>query len=86
MTLSNMAAELGAQAGLIAPDETTADYIRAAGGEPGDLAAWQGDAEADYLEVHELHTIPSDWVFNAEGRWIGYRVGTAAAQDHVERP
>jgi 3-isopropylmalate/(R)-2-methylmalate dehydratase large subunit len=27
MTLSNMAAELGAQAGLIAPDETTAEYL-----------------------------------------------------------
>ena len=32
MTLSNMAAELGAQAGLIAPDETTIDYIHKAGG------------------------------------------------------
>ena len=32
MTLSNMAAELGAQAGLIAPDETTIDYIQKAGG------------------------------------------------------
>ena len=33
MTLSNMAAELGAQAGLIAPDETTIAYIEAAGGQ-----------------------------------------------------
>jgi len=32
MTLSNMAAELGAQAGLIAPDETTIAYIENAGG------------------------------------------------------
>lgn len=32
MTLSNMAAELGAQAGLIAPDDVTADYILNAGG------------------------------------------------------
>ena len=31
MTLSNMAAELGAQAGLIAPDEVTAEFIRATG-------------------------------------------------------
>jgi 3-isopropylmalate/(R)-2-methylmalate dehydratase large subunit len=54
MTLSNMAAELGAQTGLIAPDETTAAYIRAAGGDPGDIAAWQGDAGADYLEVHDF--------------------------------
>ncbi|MGB1357407.1 MAG: aconitase family protein, partial [Candidatus Puniceispirillaceae bacterium] len=32
MTMSNMAAELGAQAGLIAPDRVTADYVKAAGG------------------------------------------------------
>ena len=31
MTLSNMAAELGAQAGLIEADETTAKYLSAAG-------------------------------------------------------
>ena len=33
MTLSNMAAELGAQVGLIAPDETTIAYVEAAGGQ-----------------------------------------------------
>lgn len=33
MTLSNMAAELGAQTGLIAPDATTYDFLRAAGAE-----------------------------------------------------
>jgi 3-isopropylmalate/(R)-2-methylmalate dehydratase large subunit len=32
MTLSNMAAELGAQAGLIAPDEATVAFVQAAGG------------------------------------------------------
>jgi 3-isopropylmalate/(R)-2-methylmalate dehydratase large subunit len=31
MTMSNMAAELGAQAGLIAPDEKTAEYVKATG-------------------------------------------------------
>jgi len=30
MTLSNMAAELGAQAGLIAPDEATVAFVQAA--------------------------------------------------------
>lgn len=54
MTLSNMAAELGAQAGLIAPDQTTADYIRAAGGNPGDLAQWQGDEDANYITTHSV--------------------------------
>ncbi|HEY8579148.1 MAG TPA: aconitase/3-isopropylmalate dehydratase large subunit family protein, partial [Beijerinckiaceae bacterium] len=52
MTLSNMTAELGGQTGLIAPDETTAAYIRAAGADPGDIAAWQGDAGAAVSEDH----------------------------------
>ena len=43
MTLANMAAELGAQAGLIAPDETTAAFVREAGGDPGDWQRWFSD-------------------------------------------
>ncbi|PTW59355.1 3-isopropylmalate dehydratase large subunit [Breoghania corrubedonensis] len=39
MTLSNMAAELGGQAGLIEPDETTAAFLRSVG---GDVGSWQG--------------------------------------------
>ncbi|MFC2969522.1 3-isopropylmalate dehydratase large subunit [Acidimangrovimonas pyrenivorans] len=54
MTLSNMAAELGAQAGLIAPDETTAAYVAAAGGDPGDWRHWQGDAGAEIAERHDF--------------------------------
>ncbi len=54
MTLSNMAAELGAQAGLIAADETTSAYIRAAGGDAGDPAQWQSDADATYLATHTV--------------------------------
>ena len=54
LTLCNMAAELGAQTGIIAADEKTADYVRAAGGDPGDYASWQGDDDADYLAVHEF--------------------------------
>ena len=42
MTLSNMAAELGAQAGLIAPDQTTVAALRAAGNDNSvDLEKWQ---------------------------------------------
>jgi 3-isopropylmalate/(R)-2-methylmalate dehydratase large subunit len=52
MTLSNMAAELGAQTGLIAPDETTARAVRDAGADPGDIAPWHGDADASYREAH----------------------------------
>lgn len=52
MTMSNMAAELGAQAGLIAPDERTAAYIKAAGGElPAD---WQQYAIEEVGEQDEL--------------------------------
>ena len=46
MTLSNMSAELGAQAGLIAPDATTRDWLRAAGVPDADLQgldAWRTD-------------------------------------------
>ncbi len=39
MTLSNMAAELGAQAGLIAPDEVVAEFVQNAGAEMPD--AWR---------------------------------------------
>ena len=54
MTLSNMAAELGAQTGLIAPDETTTAYIHQAGGDPGDAADWQSDEDASYLATHRV--------------------------------
>lgn len=54
MTLSNMAAELGAQAGLIAADETTRAYIEAAGGDAGDPAGWQSDPDAEYLTTHSV--------------------------------
>ena len=54
MTLSNMTAELGAQAGLIAPDETTAAWLRAAGADPGRSEEWQSDAEAEVAEHHRF--------------------------------
>jgi len=55
MTLSNMAAELGGQTGLIAPDAVTAAYVRAAGADPGDIAAWQADPDAAYAEHHRFN-------------------------------
>ncbi len=54
MTLCNMAAELGAQTGIIAPDAVTADHIRTNGGDPGDVASWQGDADATFHAVHDF--------------------------------
>lgn len=52
MTMSNMAAELGAQAGLIAPDETTAAWLSAHGGTAGDWRGLATDPGADLLEHH----------------------------------
>jgi 3-isopropylmalate/(R)-2-methylmalate dehydratase large subunit len=50
MTLSNMSAEMGAQAGLIAPDATTHDWLQAAGvampADSDDAHSWQTDAQA----------------------------------------
>ncbi|MET0278344.1 MAG: 3-isopropylmalate dehydratase large subunit [Pseudorhodoplanes sp.] len=51
MTLSNMAAELGAQAGLIEPDDVTAAYLQKAGAETCDLHC-KGDADARSVEHH----------------------------------
>ncbi len=48
MTLSNMSAELGAQVGLIAPDQTTMDYLKAVGvGTDVDLDYWKTDDAAE---------------------------------------
>jgi 3-isopropylmalate/(R)-2-methylmalate dehydratase large subunit len=44
MTLANMSAELGAQVGLVAPDETTRDWLAAHGAPGVELAPWQSDA------------------------------------------
>jgi 3-isopropylmalate/(R)-2-methylmalate dehydratase large subunit len=52
MTLANMAAELGAQAGLIAPDAVTADWLAAAGADPGDWRALRSDPGAAVAERH----------------------------------
>ncbi|RTZ41569.1 3-isopropylmalate dehydratase large subunit [Candidimonas sp. SYP-B2681] len=48
MTLSNMSAELGAQVGLIAPDQTTMDYLQLAGVSADvDLDHWKTDEAAE---------------------------------------
>ncbi|MEK9551881.1 MAG: aconitase family protein, partial [Alphaproteobacteria bacterium] len=52
MTMSNMAAELGAQAGLIAPDQVTADYVLAAGGSLADDWADYAIEAADKSDDH----------------------------------
>ena len=46
MTLANMSAELGAQAGLVAPDETTRTWLAAHGAPEVDIAPWHSDNDA----------------------------------------
>ena len=53
MTLCNMSAELGAQTGLVAPDQTTLDWLALAGAAPTtpeDAAHWQSDARSADLQ------------------------------------
>jgi 3-isopropylmalate/(R)-2-methylmalate dehydratase large subunit len=52
MTLSNMAAELGAQTGLIEADATTAAFLRAAGVASSGAPQWRGDDDALPAEHH----------------------------------
>jgi 3-isopropylmalate/(R)-2-methylmalate dehydratase large subunit len=46
MTMANMSAELGAQAGLIAPDETTLQWLATTGAPPVDITGLYTDAAA----------------------------------------
>ena len=54
MTLANMTAELGGQAGLIAPDETTLAYLGALGIADADPAPWCTDDGAALAAKHEF--------------------------------
>ncbi len=55
MTLSNMSAELGAQAGLIAPDATTMEWLAAHGAPPVDIAGLATDDGAIASPDCETH-------------------------------
>jgi 3-isopropylmalate/(R)-2-methylmalate dehydratase large subunit len=53
VVLTNMAAELGAETGIIEPDEVTLDAIRAGGVEPAaDALDWRSDPDARYSAEH----------------------------------
>lgn len=52
MTLSNMAAELGGQTGLIEADATTFAFLRNAGASVDETVAWRGAADARPAEHH----------------------------------
>jgi 3-isopropylmalate/(R)-2-methylmalate dehydratase large subunit len=53
MTLANMTAELGGQAGLVAPDAVTRDWLAGVGVRDIEVAAWQTDAGAP-LGAHHV--------------------------------
>jgi 3-isopropylmalate/(R)-2-methylmalate dehydratase large subunit len=58
MTLSNMSAELGAQAGLVAPDGTTLEWLARTGAPAVDIAGLATDdaaLEAPGCETHRFH-------------------------------
>lgn len=52
MTLTNMTAELGAQTGLIAPDDVTKAFLRNAGSTIGDMHDLTTDPDAPLLAKH----------------------------------
>ncbi|MDH3977191.1 MAG: aconitase/3-isopropylmalate dehydratase large subunit family protein [Gammaproteobacteria bacterium] len=55
MVLTNMAAEMGAETGIVEPDDTTLEAIRAGGQEPAtDALSWRSDVDAEYLAVHDF--------------------------------
>ena len=54
MTLSNMTAELGGQAGLIAPDAVTAEWLAGVGVHDIDTTHWHTDDDASLLADHRL--------------------------------
>ena len=88
MTLCNMAAELGAVTGLIAPDEITAAHIRGAGGEAGDVSRWRGDADAGYAARHvfdgsALEPQVAAPHSPANAGPVGDHVGTAVDQAYI---
>lgn len=51
MTLSNMSAELGAQVGLVAPDDVTVRWLAAHGAQVDDVSHWRTDPGAP-MQVH----------------------------------
>jgi 3-isopropylmalate/(R)-2-methylmalate dehydratase large subunit len=54
MVLTNMAAELGAQTGIIEPDATTLAALKAAGVDAPDALDWRSDRDAAYARTWDL--------------------------------
>ena len=54
MTLSNMTAELGGQAGIIAPDQITKNYLKSVGVPEINTDYWRSDDDAFFLESYQF--------------------------------
>ncbi len=54
MTMANMTAEFGGQAGLIAPDAVTRSWLEAVGVRDIDCDTWQGDKNASVFARHSF--------------------------------
>lgn len=54
MVLTNMAAELGAQTGIIEPDSVTVATLNTMGVDAADALTWRGDRDAAYAKVWDL--------------------------------
>ncbi|AEG92937.1 aconitase/3-isopropylmalate dehydratase large subunit family protein [Ramlibacter tataouinensis] len=80
MTLSNMSAELGAQVGLVAPDEVTRDWLAAHGAPGVDIAPWfSDDGSADEEHVFDAGALAPQVAAPyspANGHGVGELAGT----------
>lgn len=54
LVMSNMAAELGAEAGIIGVDEVTIEAIKGAGGDAEGAEQWVADVDAEYVQTVTL--------------------------------
>ncbi|MDR1961951.1 MAG: 3-isopropylmalate dehydratase large subunit [Gracilibacteraceae bacterium] len=55
LTMSNMAVEAGAKAGIIEPDEVTLQYVRPRA--KREYKVYHSDADARYLEIYDINTL-----------------------------
>jgi 3-isopropylmalate/(R)-2-methylmalate dehydratase large subunit len=55
MTMCNMAVEMGAKNGIIAPDETTAEFLKCRTPKMPDFKALQSDKDAEYERTMEFN-------------------------------
>jgi 3-isopropylmalate/(R)-2-methylmalate dehydratase large subunit len=55
MNMCNLSMEMGAKNAFVAPDDLTRDYLQAAGVPPDSYEELHPDADADYVDLVEMH-------------------------------